>query len=217
MKVKMLYCAAALCAASLVARADQLVMQNGDVYNGRLLSMDTNEVVFKSDVLGKVMLPATKVATINLGAPAAKVSTPPISSTNSSPRVPVNTQAGSDARMSAELRQIASQTNLIQQVQSQFLAGAGPEANAKFNELLNGVASGSVSMDDLRKQAKSAGDQLRAMKKDLGPDASDSVDGYLTVLDSFVAESGDSTVNTNASSNADAPIKAPPLPTFKTQ
>jgi hypothetical protein len=60
-------------------------------------------------------------------------------------------------------------------------------------------------MDDLRRQAQSSADQLRELKRDLGPDAGDSIDAYLEVLDNFLDE-------TDAE-----PATATPAPLPKTQ
>ena len=200
-----------LCLAALTAQADQVVMKNGDVYNGKLLSMTTNALVLQSEVLGKLTLSPEKVATINLGS-GANAAPPPAASL---PRVPPTTQTGTNIELSGDLRQLGSQTNLIQQVQSQFLASAGPEANDKFNQLLSGLMSGQVSVDDLRKQAQTAADQLRAMQKDLGPEASETVDGYLSVLDSFLSEAGTTAGDTNTSPGAALTAKPLPAPSLE--
>src|SRR5260221_10835484 len=52
---------------ALHLRADQVDMQNGDHYNGKVISMNTNSVSFHSDVLGTVQLPRNQIAAISLG------------------------------------------------------------------------------------------------------------------------------------------------------
>ena len=49
--------------------------------------------------------------------------------------------------------------------------------------------NGSLSVSDIRKEAKAAADQLRAAKRDLGPEASEAFDGYLAILDAFLRDS----------------------------
>ena len=75
-----------------------------------------------------------------------------------------------------------------QLVQAQFLADAGPEANAKFNELLGGLMTGKLSLEDLRVQAQSAATQMHEARKELGDDAGVMIDGYLAILDHFLKE-----------------------------
>ena len=169
-------------------RADQVEMQNGDRYVGRVLSLNTNTVVLQSDVLGTLRLPRTKVAVITLGtgpatnSPAlplltnAQVPTPSIAPSNAAPN------------LSPALPQLDASTNLIQQVQNQFLSGAGPEANTKFNELLAGLMSGRLTVEDIRAEAKAAADQLRALKRESGEEAGFAADAYLAILDHFLKE-----------------------------
>jgi hypothetical protein len=73
-------------------------------------------------------------------------------------------------------------------VKQQFLADADPAAKAKFDEMLGDLMSGKMTVADLRVQAKSAADQLRALKKELGPEADSTLDGYLSILESFLKE-----------------------------
>jgi hypothetical protein len=183
----MLACAALLLfAAASPLSADQVQLHNGDRYVGRVLSLNTNTVVLQSDVLGTVRLPRSKVATISLG---------PGSATNS-PALPL--PAGT-SNLSPALRGLSMSTNLIQQVQKQFLSGAGPEANDKFNELLGGLMSGTLTVDDIRAQAKDAADQLRALQRETGEDAGFAAGAYLSILDHFLQETAPSGSQTNAS------------------
>ncbi len=88
------------------------------------------------------------------------------------------------------MRQLGANSNLVHKVQAQFLSGAGPEANAKFDELLNGFLNGKLTVNDIRAQAQSAANQLRAAKKELGDDAGWAIEGYLAILDHFLKETG---------------------------
>jgi len=171
--------------------ADQVEMANGDHYAGKVLSLNSNMVTFQSDVLGTVQLPRSSVAGITFGSTSAGV-TPArratVSSTNAAANVSPNAALESNAEISTALKQLGANTNFIQKVQQQFLAGASPEANAKFNEMVGGLMSGKLSMSDLRAEAKSAADQLRAARKEMGPEGSEALDGYLAILDSFLGE-----------------------------
>ena len=166
-------------------KADQVVMTNGDSYNGNVVSLTTNSVVLNNENLGKVTLARAKVATINFGpllAAAANTST-------NRPAQPLSASStNSVSDLSAMLRGIRQDTNLIRQVQSQVLGSGSPEATAKFNEMLNGLSTGQMDMKNLRAEAQSTADELRAFKKDIGPDADTEVDGYLSILDNFLKE-----------------------------
>ena len=88
----------------------------------------------------------------------------------------------------------------VGQIRQQMLAGS-PEATRKYDEMVSGLLSGQLSVGDIRQQAQSAAAQLREMKRELGPEADESLDGYLQVLDSFIKET--------ASEPADAAPKSP--------
>jgi hypothetical protein len=186
------------------AVADQVEMTNGDRYIGSVLSLNSNTLVLQNEVLGTVQLPRGKVSLITLGAvrPGGGVSLAPATRS----KVPTPSAPGATAatNISPAVRQIGAHTNLIRQVQKQFLAGAGPEANQKFDELLNGLMSGKLTMDDLRAQAQSAADQLRDLKSKGGEDAGMAVDAYLAILDRFLKD----TPAANPSSKTPAPAPA---------
>jgi hypothetical protein len=183
-------------------RADQVVLQNGDTLNGKVLSLTTNALILQSDNLGSVSLPRSKVTAIHFGIGAANHSGPAAAGSRIQiqPSVPGQTNSASD--LSAAVRGIRGQTNLIQQVQSQLLGSASPEATAKFNELLDGLSTGKIDLNDLRQQAQAAADQLRSLKQDLGPDAKGEADTYLAILDSFLQETGQTIEATNLNSAA---------------
>jgi hypothetical protein len=95
--------------------------------------------------------------------------------------------ANTNLDLSAAFRNLGANTNFIGQIRQQVLAG-NPAAASNYDELVSGLMSGKLSVDDLRREAKSSADQLRQLKRDLGPDAGDSVDAYLSVLDNFLKE-----------------------------
>src|SRR6266851_2815307 len=190
--------------------ADQVEMQNGDRYLGKVVSLTNDTLIVQSDYLGTLRLPRAKVASITLGqvpvATAARLAAAPA-------RVPAlgsPAVTNSATDLAGAVRNSGVNTNLIQQVQQQFLGDAGPEANAKFNELLSGYLSGKVSVNDIRDQARSAADQLRALKRDGGAEAGWAVDGYLAILDHFLKET-----DPPAGSATNAPVaprKEKPVP-----
>ncbi len=161
-------------------------MQNGDRYNGKVLSLDDKSLVLENEVLGKLTLPRAKVAVVLLGS-----ARPP---TNAPAKAPVLRQTNSIAA------DLASHSNLVQQVQRQFLTGAEPQAQQKFNDLVSGLLNGTITVEDVQREARSAADQVRALKKELGPDASFALDGYLAILDQFLKEAPDPAIATNVPS-----------------
>jgi hypothetical protein len=184
--------------APLWAGADQVEMQNGDRYVGSVVSLSGETLVLKNEMLGTVQLPRNKVAHISLipvpAKAAATLAAPPAPKA----RVTATMASAPDSETAPALRQLGAHTNLIRQVQKKFLADAGPEANQKFDELLNGLISGKLNMNDLRAQAQSAVNQLRELKRQGGEDAGFATDTYLTILDHFLKEMPSSESITNA-------------------
>jgi hypothetical protein len=200
----------ALFAATGRLQADQVELRNGDRYVGQVLSLNTNTVVLQSDVLGTLRLPRSKVAVITLG-PRLATNSPALPSPTNGPVPPTaSTQTKAATDLPPALRQLGSSTNLIQQVQKQFLSSAGPEANTKFNELLGGMMSGKLSVDDIRAEAKSAADQLRTLQRESGEDTGFAASAYLSILDHFLKETAPSGSATNAPASPPAPATKPP-------
>jgi hypothetical protein len=177
--------------------ADQVEMQNGDRYFGRVLSLNSDTLALQSEILGVLHLQRAKMASITFG-----VSGPTNSATRAVPvasgtPAPLTNGPGpfrgspatnANAELARALRQLPSSTNLVQQVERQFLTDADPKAREKFTEMLGGLMTGKLSVGDIRAEAQSAAEQLRSLKRDLGDDAGFAVDGYLSILDHFLKE-----------------------------
>jgi hypothetical protein len=160
--------------------------------------LTTNTVTLKSEVLGTVKLPREQVLSMNFGSAKATNAPAPAVAVNGQFRAPRRTATNTTSDLSAAVRQLGTNSSLIDQVQSQFLADSGPEAKNKFNELLGGLQSGALTINDLYAQAKTAADQLRAVRQGLGDEAGVAIDGYLSILDSFLKE-GASSISASAS------------------
>jgi len=165
-------------------RGDRVEMQNGDRYFGRVLSLNTNTLVLRSEVVGEVRLPRGKVALIVLGADTPTNAASALAFPNSRSAAQTNTVLD----LSASLRELGANTNFIRQVQAQILGDAGPEANNKFNEMVAGLMSGKVTVNEIRTEAQSAAAQLKVLKRELGDDAGWAFDGYLAILENFLNE-----------------------------
>jgi len=180
----------------LCAHADQVNMQNGERYIGKVVTLSNETVVVQSDVLGTLKVPRGKIASITFGTNAVPVpvQTPVIASAQ--PTRPLSTNSSPD--LTAAIQQLRGDPGAIQRVEQQFLAGADPQAKEMFNQMMGGLMNGSLNVNDIRVQAKSAADQLRAAKKELGDDAGFALDGYLAVLDGFLRETETGASVTNA-------------------
>ena len=209
------------------ARADSLELVNGDHFRGMVVSMTQSNVEFQSELLGHVTLPRNKVARISLGdAPVTKPTTNTTAThvgpslvlqgtqnlergpfvgdvTTPSPALQGAQTSGSDAVLQ-QMRQQGIDPGLMSQVQQEVIGQGNPAAAQKFNELLGGLMSGSLSVGDIRAQAQDSIKQIKEAKQQLGPDAGDLFDGYLAILENFVAETATNTTITSAPSSAPA-------------
>ena len=205
MRIKLLFVLSGMIFIFIAAsrlRADEVDMQNGDRYIGTVLSVSADAVVLKSEELGRITVPRKNVTAMAFGtnavAPKAASDAAAVSSPTNLPAAPLTAElTGTNADFSAAYHNLAADTNIVAQIRQQMLAG-NPAATGKFDEMVNGLLDGSLNMNDLRREAQSDEDQLRALKHDLGPDAGDSIDGYLDVLDAFLKESDSATAPTNS-------------------
>ncbi len=172
-------------------RADQVEMENGDRYIGKVLSLNSNTLVLQNENLGTIELKRGKVTNVILGANTATNTAVALAVTNGQPQASAALTNG-QVDLAASLKALGGNTNFIKQVQSQFLAGAGPEANAKFNEMVSGLMNGKMDMNSLRAEAKKSIVNLKQMKREVGDD-SGMLDSYLSILENFVQESAPAT------------------------
>ena len=158
--------------------------------------MNASNIVFQSEIQGRVILPRAKVAQIVLQESAVKPIASAATPTNGVPRAAkVSGQAplpgaGNDAVLE-QMRQQGVDPKIMEQVQSEVFAKSSPAAAAKYNELAGGVLSGRLGVGDIRAEAMKTINQAKAMKKELGDDAGDALDGYIQILEHFVAASAD--------------------------
>lgn len=184
------------------AMADQVEMQNGDRFTGKIVLMNSETLVLQNEYLGRVNLPRGKVSVLEMGdQPAGSASAaqpaPAIHRAVAAGLAPI----GTNSDVAAMFRNLGgpATTNLMEQVRGNLLNGASPEANQAFDQLMGGLMSGQINMDDLRKQAQVAADQIRELKRDGANDpATASLDGYLEILDDFLKETAPAASATNS-------------------
>lgn len=184
----------------VVSRADQIIMQNGDILNGKVLTMTTNALVLQNENFGTVTLARVKVSNITLGTVMVKTPAPITPAASAIVRPPAaGAETNSISDLQAMFRGIRDQSNLVQQVEAQVLgSSASPQAVNKFNELLDGLSTGKIDMNELRAEAQSAVNQLQDYKKEMGSEAGGEIDSYLTILNNFLQETAESNSATNS-------------------
>jgi hypothetical protein len=195
---------------------DQVETVTGDRYVGRVLSLGKDTLVLQSEILGTLKLPRAQVASITFGSQSVTPTTNRMRlapDTSTRPKVALKasqtTSTNSTLQFDAMVRQLGANSNVISKVQEQFLAGAGPEAQGKFNELVSGLLSGKLGVNELRAEAKHTLDQAKAAQKELGDDGGSSLDSYLSILEGFLKETEPSIEPTNSTARASSPKTSP--------
>lgn len=170
-----------LCAVALLGlpagAADEVLMQNGDRYSGRILSLNSNVLVLQSETLGQVKLPRSEVAGLSLNTPNARAAAKAASTAK---------RPGSTNDLDSVFIQLGRSTNLVNDVQKGLLSDANPEATRQFNSMVKGLLTGRLSVEDIRAQAATTASQLREIRGELGEEAGAVLDGYLKILEDFV-------------------------------
>lgn len=172
---------AALAVMALPALADSVQMVNGDVLNGRVLSLDDKQLRLESETLGQVNISRAKIRAITLGDPKPAAAA----------AAPVARQPGSDTGPEAALKQLKTgglNPKDLKELQQMLPLLATPEASRYFNDTVKGLMSGTRSIGDLRKEAMRARDELKKATRGLGPDVDAAIAPYMQILDSFIRE-----------------------------
>lgn len=150
--------------------------------------MTTNTLVLQDESLGTLTLSRVKVSNITFGS-VAKAQATLQGNSISDLRDQASPQPNSFPDLQALSHEIRAHSNLVQEVEAQVLgSSASPAAINKFNDLIDELGSGQMDMNGLRSEAQSAAVQLQEYKKEMGPDAGMEVNGYLSILNSFLRE-----------------------------
>ena len=167
------------------ALADSVQLTNGDSVSGKVVSLDAQSLVLKSDVLGEVKIGREKIAAILLG------DRPAIPAKPTEAKQPSRTAEGGPQSVEDILKQIQAggvDKGLTKSLESEFPLLSTPEVRAYFDKTVGGLISGDINIGDLRKQAIDARNQVKDLEKDLGPEATQALSGYMSILDKFIRE-----------------------------
>ena len=156
-----------------VISADVIECDNGDRYNGKVLSMDEKKVVLQNDVTGTLSIPRPRIVSIAFREKSVAAVKPATTRTNAASFRP---GAAVDA-------------NAVQKIRNDYLATATPEANQMFNEMVQGLASGKMNVADLQGKARETLAELRKLQAELGDDETAGLlDSYGAILEGFLRQ-----------------------------
>ncbi len=165
------------------ASAEIIHLINGDLIQAKVVTLNETHLSIQSNILGILKIPRNKVARIDFIAQPASITgpgaltKPPVSSTLPSSAQKLTIPGGLKGN---------HPTDLIQQVQQQMLTTAGPEANEMYQNLVQGVTSGSINIPELKTMAEDTVRQIEDLQAELGDDVGFALDGYLGILKGFI-------------------------------
>lgn len=177
----------------LPVMADTIELTNGDVLNGQVISLDGQQLVLKSELLGELKLAREKVSAIHLGDKpilARNAAVPQAPSAKPALDPEVQKVLGAVPSTEDVLKQLQGggvNPQMIGELQTKFPLLNTPEAGQYFNDTLGGLMTGKLNIQDVRKDAVIARDGLLDLKKDLGPEGA-ALNGYLSILNKFINE-----------------------------
>lgn len=175
--------------------ADTIELSNGDVLNGKVLSLDDSQLILQSELLGELKLDREKVSAIHLG-------DKPVITRQTAPAAigPADTKPALDPEVQKVLGSVPSTDDVLKQLQggavkpemigalqTKFPLLNTPEASGYFNETLGGLMTGRLDIQDIRKDAVKARDELKTLQDELGPDGA-ALNGYMSILNKFIRE-----------------------------
>ncbi|MFN7138281.1 MAG: hypothetical protein ACK4UN_02960 [Limisphaerales bacterium] len=177
-------------------KADQVEMKNGDRYSGKIVTMDNDQVLLQSEMLGTLRIRRDNVASIAFGAQPVPQAAPaaPNTTTNSPlPKAPPVPQVSASSAPNPQIdpnssvgHHLATNPELVNEIRSQVLAGAGPKAAMKYDSLVEGLSSGNLNLADIQKEAAAVAAQLRQLRGSEDEETAEIFDEYLSILDSFI-------------------------------
>jgi hypothetical protein len=197
--------------------ADSVQLTNGDLLNGEVVSLDARELKLKSEIHGQMTIARGKVAAVAFGeknlltelAEAARAAARQAANDGAAgikkERVGGGEVQGgrgyaalgardplSGARSTQDvLNELERQgvTGLdLEQFKAAFPVLKDPEARKYFDQKAGGLLRGEVSVQDIRKDAIKARDELKKATKGLGPEVEQALGGYLNILENFIRE-----------------------------
>lgn len=181
----------ALIATSSAGIAESVQLRNGDVIQGQVVSLDGQNLVMKSDVLGELTIERSRVKNIHLGTIPAPFPTPMgrVAEPQSVDQQEGNENTEPSAELSLPSLKPDNDSQLPNQLPKLLPLLENPDVQKHFQRNLQGILSGELNLEDIRKQARDARDLMRGYEEELGPNA-EIVEGYLDILDRFINEPG---------------------------
>jgi hypothetical protein len=194
-------------AGASLAQADSVELVNGDVLNGKVVSLDDRELRLTSDIHGELTIRRDKVAAIGFG--DRKITRPAAVADRATGRGGANSRTNATSGQASTsltvpvapgsvedvVRQLRAQGLNVEQVgnlQKELPLLKEPGVKKYFDDTLQGLIQGDINVSDVRKDAIRVREEYRKTAKSLGPEGertlNQALGGYLQILDNFIRE-----------------------------
>ncbi|QDT65348.1 hypothetical protein [Calycomorphotria hydatis] len=191
-----------------LAWADSIELENGDVVSGKITSVDGEKVTLQSDALGELKVERNKVAAIYFGDRKPVVKQPAEAlaevvpqedaapsqkhlKSHQTPLYKMPRQPGQN-QLDGILGQLQGKgvtPDTMGQLQQQFPLLADPKVSKMFQDKVTGLMTGTLDIQDIRKDAIDALDKIEELEEELGPEGAAALGHYKGILQSFVNRS----------------------------
>ncbi len=189
-------------------QAEIIQLNNGDVIQADLLQVTEKTLRIRHEIFGELEIPRARVRAIVMADPKSgkskKIKPDGTEAEQETPKEIIDRLVNKDFGPKAvkELEKDAKRQSTPQDAVEQLrregldpnlqrslhllLPGFGaPEVQGYFNDRVDGLMKGSITIQDIRKDAVGARDQLRELMDDLGQDGA-ALQGYYSILDNFI-------------------------------
>ncbi len=196
------------CIHQQTVRAEIIELENGDIIQAELLQVTEKTLRIRHEIFGEVDIPRARVHAIVMRDPKSgntkKLKPDGSEAEQETPKQIIDRLVNKDfgPRSIKELEQGAKRQmtprDAVEQLRREgvdpelkrslhmMLPGFGtPEVQGYFNNRVDGLMKGSLSIQDIRKDAIGARDQLREIMDDLGQDGA-ALQGYFSILNNFI-------------------------------
>lgn len=189
--------ALSLFALPAIARAEVIELVNGDVVRGKVLSLNENTLELQSESFGTLQISRNKLAAIYFGSPPSRTTAATegmaetiVAAPRTSAALAAQQQVAGVPSVDDVMNQLRGggiDSASLKAVEQKIPLLSTPEAGGYFNEQVAGLITGQLDIEDIRKDAIYAADQLKDLQEELGP-SGDALNGWLSILERFIAD-----------------------------
>jgi hypothetical protein len=215
----------------LVAHADRLQLANGDEIEGELLEVSGERVKFRHSILGTFTVPRQHIHAIELGKQRGgeRIMADGSQAPPETPKEVIDRLINPDVKRQTvktlerghkrhatpqaaveQLRQQGVDAKMMGQLHAMLPGFGSPEVQKHFQDRVNGLMSGSLSINDIRDEAIQVRDQLKELMDELGSDGQ-ALGGYYGILDGFIQKTDPNAPRTVPGIAPRTPNPIPPL------